>query len=40
MNEILKRKDHMQAEEKYRILREISYESTMEEFPGIKVKGI
>jgi hypothetical protein len=36
----IKRKDHMQAEEKYRILREISYESTMEEFPGIKVKGI
>lgn len=40
MHSGLKRSDHIQAEEKYKVFREVSYESVMEEFPGIKVKGI
>ncbi len=36
----LKRRDHIKAEEKYKMFREIAFESTMEEFPEIEVKGI
>ena len=35
-----KRLDHLQAEERYRLFREIAYESAMEEFPSISIKGI
>ncbi len=36
----IKRADHVGAEEKYRTFRRLAYESTMEEFPDINVKGI
>lgn len=34
------RDDHIRTEEKYRFFRETTYESVMEEFPGIVAKGI
>ena len=36
----MKRLDHMQAEERYRIFREVAYEEAMEEFPDITFRGI
>src|SRR5690554_5508801 len=35
-----KRLDHIQAEERYKILREVAYEEAMEEFPDISIGGI
>ncbi|GLS27953.1 hypothetical protein GCM10007877_36720 [Marinibactrum halimedae] len=35
-----RRQDHIRTEEKYRLLREITYESVMEEYPGVVAKGI
>ncbi|MBB3062146.1 hypothetical protein [Microbulbifer rhizosphaerae] len=34
------RNDHIPTEEKYRIFREVTYESVMEEFPEIEAKQI
>lgn len=34
------RDDHTRTEEKYRIFREVTYESVMEEFPEIEARGI
>lgn len=35
-----KRKDHLEAEKRYSEYREIVYEATMEEFPGIQARAI
>ncbi len=35
-----KRLDHLKAEERYKAYRELVYENTMSEFPGVTVKGI
>jgi hypothetical protein len=35
-----KRLDHIRAEERYRIYREVAYEEAMEEFPDISIKEI
>ncbi|WP_156804575.1 hypothetical protein [Gallaecimonas xiamenensis] len=36
----LMRKDHAQAESKFKKLREIAYEITMEDFPEVQVSGV
>jgi len=40
VNSTPKRSDHLEAEEKYKAYRELVYENTMLEFPGVIVKEI
>lgn len=40
MSQGQKRLDHLKAEERYRIYREVAYETAMEDFPGIMIRGI
>lgn len=40
MNQLSRRLDHLQAEERYRLAREAAYETAMERFPDINIRGI
>lgn len=40
MHPFSKKRTHQQAEDKYRALREVAYEITMQEFPDIEARGI